>query len=156
MKSWEWMLKTFLFLFIFSAAVTNVIPEHWPPGKSSLRLPWWWLQITQGSELLTSQPRPGWHFSKENSIQKGILALRQPHLVTASDTLRRAGPAFRQAFLPPAKRFPSPPLETGTLAPITRYWTAAFVERRKAAAWRGIDVSWRGLSVTPISVTLSE
>ena len=74
-----------------------------------------------------------WHFSKENSIQKGILAPRQPHLVTASDTLRRTCAAFCQAFLPPAKRFPSLPLETRTLSPITHYWTAAFVELRKVA-----------------------
>ena len=38
-KSCKWMLKTFL--FIYSAAVINVIFEHWPTGKSSLRLPWW-------------------------------------------------------------------------------------------------------------------
>lgn len=97
-----------------------------------------------------------WHVSKENSIQKGSTAPRQPHLVTASDTLGRASAAFGQAFLPLAKRVPSPPLETGTRSPITHYWTAAFVKLRKAAAWRGSDVSWRGVSVTPLCVTLSE
>lgn len=123
--------------------------QHWPPEKSSLRLPWWWFQIAQGSDITASSRL--WHFSKENSTQKGISAPRQPHLVTASDVLRRVGAAFHQAFLLPAKRFPSPPLEMGTLSPITHYWTAAFVKLRKATVWRWSDVSWR---VTPLSITL--
>lgn len=103
----------------------------------------------QWAFAITASPRL-WHFSKENSIQKEILAPRQPHLVTASDTLQRAGAAFRQAFLQPAKRFPAPPLETGTQ--ITHYWTTAFFGLRKAVVWKESDVSWRGLSVTPFSV----
>lgn len=58
--------------------------------------------------------------------------------------------AFTRPFSTPsrgaaAKRFPSPPQETGTLSPITHYWTATFVKLHKAAAWRGSVDPWRGV-----------
>lgn len=145
-----------MFIFTYSAAVIDIIIELWPPGKRKLEVAVVVVPDNLGQCAFNITASSMWHFSKENSIQKGILAPRQPHLVTASDTLGRASAAFGQTFLLPAKRVPSPPLETGPFLPITHYWTAAFIKLCKAAVWRGSDISGHGVSVTPLCVTLSE
>lgn len=94
-----------------------------------------------------------WHFSQENSIQKEILAPRWSQIVAPSH-MPPMGPAGVHQRLPgmaAAKRFPSPPQETGTLSPITHYWTATFVKLHRAAAWRGGVDPWRGVRGTPSS-----